>query len=41
MNTAETKHLLKMQDREILQGINFSQLTIEDVKFKTKTMHTW
>jgi hypothetical protein len=36
MKTAKTKQFLKMHYREILQEINFSQLTIEDVKLKTK-----
>jgi hypothetical protein len=40
-NTAEAKKLLKMHYMEILQEMNFSELTIKDVKLKTKRMRTW
>jgi hypothetical protein len=41
LNTAETKQLLVMHYREILQDMNFSELTLYVVKLKTKTMGTW
>jgi hypothetical protein len=32
LNTAETKQLLKLHHRKILQEMNFQELAIEDVK---------